>query len=301
MYPLAEERRVSDASHVIGHFLCPIYKERRHIMSLITEASLREHFKKNPDVALEISEKDIITPSAKQYLREKGIELDTVKGKKNQAEEKVNKASEVKESPKKEVVENHYKPFETMEGSFKPKFVSNYDGGYYEVKPEYMTHLKGNRLVFKDDKRIVFRGKVDSLQSLILEIQWQLRETAYKGLIDDLGALLDVSRNLLRAEVLEEPYQISTLFGLDDAALRAHSHDPKTHYGVQHFLPSVDMGYEVILLNKLRTAIRELELVAMETFRQGATVVREDLVRVLNRLSSATYILMCRIRGNYYG
>lgn len=260
-------------------------------MSLITEASLREHFKKNPDVPLSISEKDIITPSAKQYLREKGIELDTVK-----------KAVTPEVPAKKtEVMENHYKPFDALEGSFKPKFVSNYDGGYYEVKPEYMTHLKGNRLVFKDDKRIVFRGKVDSLQSLILEIQWQLKDTVYKGLLSDLNDLLDVSRNLLRAEVLEEPYQIGTLFGLDDAGLRAHSHDPKTHYGVQHFLPSVDMGMEVVLLNKLRTAIRELELVAMDTFRQGAQVTREDLVKVLNRMSSATYILMCRIRGKYYG
>lgn len=268
-------------------------------MSLITEASLREHFKKNPNVALEISDKDIITPSARQYLREKGIE--TVKV--SERDKKKVPAPEKQKTEEKtpDVVENHYRPFESIEGQFKPKFVSNYDGGYYEVKPEYMTHLKGNRLVFKDDKRIVFRGKVDSLQSLILEIQWQLKETPYKGLLEDLNAILDVSRNLLRAEVLEEPYQIGTLFGLDDAALRAHSHDPKSHYGVQHFLPSVDMGYEVVLLNKLRTAIRELELVAMETFRQGSVVSREDLVRVLNRLSSATYILMCRIRGNFYG
>lgn len=265
-------------------------------MSLITEASLREQFKKNPDFVPEMTSKDIITPSARQFLREKGIEVSVGRAPKKEATPEA-------ETQKSEtnVVENHYKPFETLEGQFKPKFVSNYDGGFYEVKPEYMTHLKGNRLVFKDDQRIVFRGKVDSLQSLILEIQWQLKESPHKGLIEDIGALLDVSRNLLRAEVLEEPYQIGTLFGLDDAALRAHSHDPKTYYGVAHFLPNVEMGYEVVLLNKLRTAVRELELTAMATFRQGAVVTREDLVRVLNRMSSAVYILMCRIRGNYYG
>lgn len=290
-------------------------------MSVITEASLREHFKKRPDETPEISAKDVITPSARQYLRDKGIELDKILKTSNSSEIKrpqeskrqrdkdirfqgidsEKSSSKGEKSSEYKVVENEYRPFEAIEGSFKPKFVSNYDGGYYEIKPEYMTHLKGNRLVFKDDKRIVFRGKIDSLQSLILEIQYLLKDTKYSGLLSDIDELLNISRNLLRAEVLDEPYQISTLFGLDDMNLRAHSHSPDKHYGVKHFLPSADMGYEIVLLNKLRTNIRELELVAMETFRQGSTIAREDLIRALNRMSSGTYILMCRIRGNYYG
>lgn len=283
-------------------------------MSVITEASLREHFKKRPDETPEISAKDVITPSARQYLRDKGIELDKILKTSNSSEIKRSHESkrqrdkdirfqgiENEKSSEYKVVENEYRPFEAIEGSFKPKFVSNYDGGFYEVKPEYMTHLKGNRLVFKDDKRIVFRGKIDSLQSLILEIQYLLKDTKYSGLLSDIDELLNISRNLLRAEVLDEPYQISTLFGLDDMNLRAHSHSPDKHYGVKHFLPSADMGYEIVLLNKLRTNIRELELVAMDTFREGSTIAREDLIRALNRMSSGTYILMCRIRGNYYG
>lgn len=272
-------------------------KERRHAMSLITEASLREQYKKNPNFVPEkVTSEDIVTPSARQFLREKGIKMDT--------KEIVSKEKTIEKDQKKsekKFVENHYKPFETIKGEFKPKFVSNYDGGFYEVKPEYMTHLRGNRLVFKDDHRIVFRGKIDSLESLILDIQWQLKGTVHKGLLEDINGLLDVSRKLLRAEVLEEPYQIETLCGLNDGDLRAHSHDPKTHYGISHFLPSFEMGHEVVLLNKLRTAIRELELTAMATFRQGTEVMRKDLIRVLNRMSSATYILMCRVRGNYYG
>lgn len=269
-------------------------------MSVITEGSLREHFKKTPNKIPEISAKDVITPSAKEYLRDKGIKLDKII--------KISNSSEIKKSSSKgeksseyKVVENEYKPFEALEGSFKPKFVSNYDGGFYEVKPEYMTHLKGNRLVFKDDKRIVFRGKIDSLQSLILEIQYLLKDTKYSNLLSDLDEILNISRNILRAEVLDEPYQITTLFGLDDMNIRAQSHSPDKYYGVKHFLPSADMGYEIVLLNKLRTNIRELELVAMETFREGSIIAREDLIRVLNRMSSGAYILMCRIRGNYYG
>lgn len=254
-------------------------------MGLITEAVLRAQLKKNPNFQLTLHEGDILTPSAKQLIRDKGITC----------------LSPNSKTPENKVKENHYKPFETLEGAFKPKFVSEYDGGLYEHKPEYMTHLRGNRLVFKDDQRIVFRGQVDRVQGLILEIQWQLKETPYKALLKDIDELLTCFRKLLRAEVLEEAFEIETLFGLTDSELRAHSHDPHKHYGIQHFLPDVAMGIEVVLLNKLRTEIRALELCAMKTFREGAEVKRKDIIQVLNRLSSATYILMCRIRGKYYG
>jgi ethanolamine utilization cobalamin adenosyltransferase len=57
------------------------------------------------------------------------------------------------------------------------------------------------------------------------------------------------------------------------------------------------MGEEIIHLNELRTQVRALEIAAMNAFRQGADVKRKDIICVLNRLSSAIYILMCRTLG----
>lgn len=252
-------------------------------MSLITEAFLREMLKKETPQNVKIKKGDIITPSARQFLRERGIDVLT----------------EDSSVPTPNIKENHYEEFKPIENEFKPKFVSNYDGGFYIEKPEYMTHIRGNRLVFKDDERIVFRGKLDSTQARILEIQYQLREANPKLLLD-LKEILEQLRQLLRAEVLEEEISISMVLGLSDEELRMHSHNPKKHYGIEHFVPDVEMGMEVVLLNSLRAYIRELELYAMKAFRNENRMSRRDIIQVLNRLSSAVYIMMCRVRGNFY-
>jgi ethanolamine utilization cobalamin adenosyltransferase len=252
------------------------------LLSVITETYLRSIIKEQDIHTIQVKKGDIITPSARQYMKEKGIEL---------TDQTIN------ETKDRQVKENHYKDFQPIKSEFQPKYVSNYDGGLYENKPEYMTHIKGNRLVFKDDQRIEFRGRLDSLESSILEIQLQITTTE---VVSHLDEILTVIRKVLRAEVLEEPYNIERLLGLDEAELREHSHHPKKYYGVEHFLPDYSMGKELVLLNKLRTEVREVEVIAMKAFRKNHEVEREDILRVLNRLSSATYILMCRVRGQYY-
>ena len=39
-------------------------------------------------------------------------------------------------------------------------------GGFLTEKPEHMTHLNGDFLVVKDHPRIIFRGKLDTLDHL---------------------------------------------------------------------------------------------------------------------------------------
>jgi ethanolamine utilization cobalamin adenosyltransferase len=246
---------------------------------------------------------DIVTPSARQYLKERGVKIigdDRMKNKPSSNKRFLTDQSSHEDRLHKPVKENHYKDFKPMDNNSQAKYVSHYDGGLYLEKPEHMTHIKGNQLVFKDDGRIVFRGRLDSLESLIMEIQIQLLTSPIDELLKNLDEILTIVRNVLRAEVLGEPIRIDTLFGLTDAELREHSHHPKQHYGIEHFLPDISMGKEVIYLNKLRTEIREVELAAMKAFRKEMKVEREDIVQVFNRLSSATYILMCRVRGNYY-
>lgn len=262
-------------------------------MSLISEASLRAQFKNETPTSIDIHSGDIVTPSARQYLKERGITVNV--SSKSGQNSPVHQ--EIKERPLKE---NFYRELQTVKTEFQPKYVSNYDGGYFEEKPEHMTHLKGNKLVFKDDLHIIFRGRLDSLQSLIMEIQLQFLTSPVRELQDNLDEILATIRSILRAEVLDEPVEINKLFGLAEAEIREHSHHPQKHYGVEHFVPDVSMGLEVVMLNKLRTEIREVELVAMKTFKQDNVVTRKDIIKVFNRLSSAAYVLMCRIRGNYY-
>jgi len=115
-----------------------------------------------------------------------------------------------------------------------------------------------------------------------------------------LDEMLVLMRATLRAEVIGEPLSIAQLFGLDDTSLREQSHHPQKYYGVAHFVPDISMGLEVVLLNKLRTEVREVEVVAAQALRYQGQGSRIDIIQVLNRLSSAIYILMCRVRSGYY-
>ena len=164
----------------------------------------------------------------------------------------------------------------------KPQRYRLLSGGYLEEKPEHMTHLHGDVLVEKTHPRIAFRGAMDTLEAEILLCQAELPH-----LQAPLGELLQLARNLLRWEVMDEPAQETKLGGLDAAALRAHSHRPQEFYGQPHFMPAASDGRTVLLLNRLRTLVRHTEL-------KGAAALshRPDLLQMLNRMSSFVYILM---------
>ena len=161
-------------------------------------------------------------------------------------------------------------------------------GGYLEEKPEHMTHLHGNLLVPKTHPRILFRGKLDTLQSELILGQLELPEEAQR-----LGEILDLSRQLIRCDVLEEPVPEGKLCGLTEAEIRTRSHFPQDYYGQPHFMPSVRDGAVIARLNRVRCASREAELAAVEAFtdREGKPT-RLDILRALNRMSSMLYLLM---------
>ena len=60
-------------------------------------------------------------------------------------------------------------------------------------------------------------------------------------------------------------------------------------------MPSASDGAEILWLNRCRTAARSAELAAARAFTdENGAVVREDLIRALNRMSSMLWILMIR-------
>lgn len=161
-------------------------------------------------------------------------------------------------------------------------------GGYAEEKPEHMTHLNGEVLVPKTHPRIRFRGKMDTLEAEL--ILCQLVPGAPEGA---LGEILDLSRKILRCDVLEEPLRQDTLCGLTQAEQRERSHMPQDHYGQPHFMPQASDGSVIAGLNRARCFAREAEVAAVEAFsdREG-NLLREDIPKALNRMSSMLYLLM---------
>lgn len=161
-------------------------------------------------------------------------------------------------------------------------------GGYVEEKPEHMTHLNGEVLVPKTHPRIRFRGKMDTLEAELILCQ------RIPGAPEEaLGEILDLSRKILRCDVLEEPLRQDTLCGLTQEEQRGRSHMPQDYYGQPHFMPQASDGSVIAGLNRARCFAREAELAAVEAFsnREG-NLIREDIPKALNRMSSMLYLLM---------
>ena len=151
-----------------------------------------------------------------------------------------------------------------------------------------MTHLNAQVLVSKLHPRIAFRGAMDTLEAELI-----LAQLAAPDLVGQLEEVLELARNLIRWDVLEEPVNVQRLCGLTEDEQRARSHRPQEYYGQAHFMPSAADGMAIARLNRARCAAREAELAAANAFsdRDGIPT-RPDILRALNRMSSMLYILM---------
>lgn len=244
------------------------------MMGVLTEGEVRKMLKDCDLKEIEVTKDTIITPSAKQYLADKNIKIKVIEKKhdSNYSEEKTNKD----------------------DGKIFPKYEC-LNGGFLESKPEHMTQLYGNKLVPKNHKRIILRGKLDSLQSKILETQILAQKLNATEVVANLDEILGFVRNILRAEVLNEPLDKFTLIGLSEDEIREMSHNPNKYFGVNHFLPNYKQGELIVYLNSLRSLTREIEICAYEAFlNQDGELIRNDIVRYLNRLSSCFYVMMLK-------
>lgn len=150
---------------------------------VLTEERLRSLYKKDENIKEICLEKGtILTPSARQFLIDKDIKaVDKIVGKHNGVEE-VKKIGNEESKPK-------YK---------------GVLGELYVEKPEYMTQIYGNILVKKDDKRIIFRGVIDSFQSRWLVLMKELEEIKNTKLQKDLESVEKFIKNILVSEVIGE-------------------------------------------------------------------------------------------------
>ncbi len=204
---------------------------------------------------------DRLTPSAREWLAREGIEI----------------------------VRGEQRPPEVYETLF---------GATLAEKPEHMTHLRGNLLVFKDHPRIELRGQIDALEAAILLAQLEARRGGREDLVGQLEEILGFVRDLIRADVLGEPVGEFRLLGLTPDELREQSHYPQKYFGQSHFMPSVDDGAVLLALNQVRTAVRTTERAAYRAFRdENGAVSRGDIILALNRLSSLLWIMEIKLKA----
>lgn len=249
-------------------------------MAVLTEEEIRKRIGKQQSLKeIYINKEDIITPSARSYLTERNIVLkyhDKEKEKELGIEEEKNR--------------------ENLQPSYTTIFGANLN-----KKPEHMTHLRGNVLVFKDHPKIILRGKIDTLEASILEVQLLANKNKMPKLVEDLQEVIQFIRTLLRNEITGEPIGDFLLQGLNEQELREQSYHPSKYFGVKHFLPHYNMGEVMVALNKLRTLTRETEIAAYKAFKnEYGQLEREDIIQAFNRLSSLFWIMMFKVKTEKY-
>ncbi len=174
-------------------------------------------------------------------------------------------------------------------------------GAVLHEKPEHMTHLRSDVLVFKDHPRIRFRGMIDALEAEILLCQRTADDEHFATLCSELQQILDFVRGLIPCDVLDKPLGEVNLCGLDETALREQSHHPEKYFDQPHFMPDYHDSRTLLVLNRVRTVVRQTELAAYAAFRdENGAVTRNDPILGLNRLSSLCWIQTCKLKAGRY-
>ena len=149
------------------------------------------------------------------------------------------------------------------------------------------TSLNSHERVPKSDSRIELRGKLDSLNAQIILFQ---SHSDNQEFINDLEEVRNAITRLQYCEACEKVFDGNLiLWGLDEDEIHGRSHNPKKFYGKGHLLLNHGMGRGASEINFLRTLARETEICACRAFNDSDPL---KIVHVLNRLSSALYILI---------
>jgi ethanolamine utilization cobalamin adenosyltransferase len=165
---------------------------------------------------------------------------------------------------------------------------------------EHMTSLSGKTVVKKASPRIEFRGRLDSLDAFVVVVQLLAKNEKVPALIEELEEVRSRLHEIISCEVTDKPCADLSLWGLSSDAIRDRSHHPEKYFGIGHILPHHTMGIVAATLNHLRTQVRETELSACRAFDGEASPERPDIIKALNRLSGAVYILIYSYLPNGY-
>ena len=259
---------------------------------VLSEEILKVKYRKEPFSTFEIEKGTVLTPSAKQFIADKGIELVFV-GEKIKKTEVLNSDEKLNSSEKYEKQENYLERYK----------YTGANGEFYLEKPEYMTQIEGNTLILKSNKRIVFRAKVETfLSELLLAAKDFEIFNGSEKLTRDMESLIKFVSNILVAESLDKVLENQSLLdGKNLSTIEDAAHNPKEYLGRAHLLElSLKNDITVLKLNRLKALARELETFAVEYFVQGDRVFRKDLLHAFNILSSAIYIMMIKADKEEY-
>ncbi|MDL2237355.1 hypothetical protein LJC56_05955 [Christensenellaceae bacterium OttesenSCG-928-K19] len=162
---------------------------------------------------------------------------------------------------------------------------------------ESKTQLRGKETVFKDDVCIMLRGEIDSLMARAVITCAYAKQYGHTDIISGTEDVVRVLREITRSEALGEPCEAGEILGMDFEELRTVSQHPKSELGAEHYFPDENTDMMTAMLNMLRADVRRAERQCVEAMDEHPAAASMQIV--LNRLSSAVYILMLESRMHY--
>ena len=273
---------------------------------IVTEYELRANWHKTKDKIITLPQGSVITPSARDFIRSKGIQVriegdgiwDINKNTLATAQHSLLSQATVSAGSPSEQTARMTGPADDQARDMSGSDVS----AGQTVKPEHFTHLRKSELVSKIHPVIAWRGQLDEFECLLADTQVFFRQQGEDALVEQLEEIAFFARQLMVSEVKQEPFPFTALLGLTPDELRQRSHYPSKYFGVEHSPLSYQHGPVVAKLHLLRAKAREVELAAVRAFTdETGNCLRTDLVQALNRLSSAFYILACQARARMQG
>ncbi len=155
------------------------------------------------------------------------------------------------------------------------------------INDERKTSKNQNTITTKSDSAILFRGRLDTLESEVILLSSKVSDN--RELHQALESIALQINKMLVCHFLETPFDETTILTLDFDSLRYLSYHPTENFGLkvlQRFTGAD--GFIIASLNNLRAKAREVEVLAVKV---GADI---SFIKYLNRLSSAFFILAGR-------
>lgn len=159
---------------------------------------------------------------------------------------------------------------------------------------ETRTSLRADIAVDKRDIRIARRGALDGLLAKAVLNCAYAEHFGYTNITMGTRDLVRVMRELVHADAVDKEPDVKTILGMTLDEIRDVSQHPREELGLDHYFPDENCDLMTAYLNVLRTDIRTAELMFCGEDDSGVT---RRIQFLLNRLSSAAYILMLECRS----
>lgn len=160
---------------------------------------------------------------------------------------------------------------------------------------EGRTVLRGDETVGKCDPRIEFRGQIDALLAQAVLNCAYAEHYGYTNVTLGAQEIVRAIRELMRAEATGEAPEITSIMGMTPDELREASYNPRAELGLDHYYPDEHIDLMTAHLNILRTEIRNVERTCW--CLEDDSKEMQAMGLILNRLSSAAYLLMLECRS----